>query len=836
MHDSRASTGRRPDRQRQPQREPPRHVRTADAGAGYRPTRPPDGGYGDESYRHDGYRHYDHRYAEQPAPLRGAIWWPVVAAIALVVAANIIAITGTRFEPVSSVIGFWFILLYPVYLLYTTSFWARRPAAERVGYSVAAVLLLLILIGLAFNTLLPPLGVKRPLGHLPVAVLGDTIILSLVMVRRRYRGSFSWPSTVRLRMPAEARLIGGSLLCVALAVMGANRLNNDAGPLVSMVALAGIAVMVVLLLRMCRQLREGVIAASLYFVSLALLLLTSLRGWYISGHDIQVEYRAFQLVVAHGHWDYSLFPNAYNGCLSITILPAEIANVTNIDTAYVFKAIFPIVFAIVPVLVYTISRRYWPRRISILAATYFISLPNYFTDMTYEDRQEIAFVFACAGILAITNVSWSQPQRRLALLLAAVGLELSHYSTTYMFLGAITGAWVFGSLLRLFRRRGSFGEAYSLATPWTDKARTVGLGTIAVMFSITFLWGGLVTQTSQGALRTVASSVSQLFTPRAGSTPEYDLFSRAAAPSPGALLAGYRHDALAENELSKPGTYISPAIARGYPTPLVAQPPLPLTRLGRLLGRVGPSAQTVNTVVRGSAAKDEQLFLAVGLAAIGLTARLRRRVPREFFCLCAGSAFMVGLFVIFPNLSTDYGLLRAFQETLIVVAPVLVEGSLAIFMPFGYKWSLKLTSVVAVVVLVSTTGLMTQLLGGYPAQLSLNNSGDYYDEYYIHPQEVAADTWLEGKPGVLPDGLQAAVPSVFAFSSPSGVSGDQVVTNIYPELIQQSGWVLLNYATVHHDRAMINVGNDAISYHYPMGFLQSNKNLVYNNGGAQIYR
>src|SRR5262249_20470191 len=150
-----------------------------------------------------------------------------------------------------------------------------------------------------------------------------------------------------------------------------------------------------------------------------------------------------------------------------------------------------------------------------------------------------------------------------------------------------------------------------------------------------------------------------------------DLFSRTAAPSPGALLAGYRHDALAVNQLSKPGTYISPAIAQGYPTPLAAEPILPLTRLGRLVGDAGTSAERVNTVVRGSAAKDEQLFLAVGLAAIGLSARLRRRVTQEYFCLCAGSAFMVGLFVIFPNLSTDYGLLRAFQETLIVVAPVL---------------------------------------------------------------------------------------------------------------------------------------------------------------------
>ncbi len=596
------------------------------------------------------------------------------------------------------------------------------------------------------------------------------------------------------------------------------------------------AVLLAMLLWKCKRARDGAIAASLYFVSLALLLLTSLRGWYISGHDIQLEYRVFQLVQAHGRWDFSLFANAYNGCLSITILPTEIADLTNIDNAYVFKVIFQIIFALVPVLVYTVARRFWSKPTSILAAVYFISLPNFFTDMTYENRQEIAFVFVCVGILSVTNASWRQPQRRVALLIAALGVELSHYSTTYLFVGAMASAWICGSVLRLFRGGAQSRGSRSLAQPWTGAARTVGIGTLAAIFSIVILWSGLVTHTADGAVKTVAASLSQLFKPGAGSTPEYDLFSRAQAPSESSVLATFRQNALSENQLSKPGTYISPQIAQGYTTPLAAEPIMPVTRPGRLASDVGFSAAALNAVVRGGAAKDEQLFLAVGLAAMILTARLRRRVTLEYFCLCVGSAFVVGLFTVFPNLSTDYGSLRAFQEALIVIAPVLVEGSLAFFRPFGDRWSLRLASGIAVLIFISTTGLMPQLLGGYAPQLSLNNSGDYYDQYYIHPQESAAVAWLAQKPGVLPDGLQAAQPTAFAFTSPSDVTGDQVVSGIYPLLIQSSSWVVLNYAVVHDDRAIVDVGNDAISYKYPMGILQTNKNLVYNNGGSEIYR
>ena len=62
---------------------------------------------------------------------------------------------------------------------------------------------------------------------------------------------------------------------------------------------------------------------------------------------------------------------------------------------------------------------------------------------------------------------------------------------------------------------------------------------------------------------------------------------------------------------------------------------------------------------------------------------------------------------------------------------------------------------VALVFMVSTIGIMPQVLGGYDAQLNLNNSGVYYNVYYLHPQEVAAIDWLGGQPGTLPVGVQA---------------------------------------------------------------------------------
>jgi uncharacterized membrane protein len=198
---------------------------------------------------------------------------------------------------------------------------------------------------------------------------------------------------------------------------------------------------------------------------------------------------------------------------------------------------------------------------------------------------------------------------------------------------------------------------------------------------------------------------------------------------------------------------------------------------------------------------------------------------------------MVAIITILPNLSVDYGVLRAFQEALILIAPVLVAGSLVIFSPLGQVWAPRIAAAVCMCIFVSTTGLMPQILGGYPAQLSLNNSGTYYDDYYTHPQEVVAVGWLAGKPGVLPGGVLASFsPDRFAFTAPSTVTGSQYITDIYPTLVTKSSWVIIGYSTVHNGRATASDDGDLLTYRYPISFLWDNKNLVYNNGGAEIYK
>ena len=207
---------------------------------------------------------------------------------------------------------------------------------------------------------------------------------------------------------------------------------------------------------------------------------------------------------------------------------------------------------------------------------------------------------------------------------------------------------------------------------------------------------------------------------------------------------------LAQRAKADPGTFIPLSVVDPYQTPTVPQPNLPVTRAGHTFAHAGISPTTVNDVMRSLAAKGEQVFLLIGMLGLLLSKRRRGTVGREYYYLCAAAIAVLVAVTVLPDLSVEYGVLRVFQQALILVAPVIVVGSLTLFQPLGRWWRQALAGGLGLAFFASTTGLIPQALGGYPAQLNLNDSGQYYDLYYMTPQQQAAVNWLDGKPAQSP--------------------------------------------------------------------------------------
>jgi hypothetical protein len=76
----------------------------------------------------------------------------------------------------------------------------------------------------------------------------------------------------------------------------------------------------------------------------------------------------------------------------------------------------------------------------------------------------------------------------------------------------------------------------------------------------------------------------------------------------------------------------------------------------------------------------------------------------------------VALQVVLPVISVDYGVLRAFQQALIVFGPLVAVGSLVIFRFLPGGWDTRAAFAVAIVFFISLVGVLPQARGGYPPQ------------------------------------------------------------------------------------------------------------------------
>ena len=771
--------------------------------------------------------------------IAGRIFGAFVALI-LALVINYLVLKNLSLPVARPVLGFWFMVLLPAYLLYTSTAWRRCGPQERVGYSVCLVLLVLMASGLLINEVLPLAGVKRPLDPGPIIIVGDLINLSLYVYRTGHLDSTRPRINFAEFSKQEFRLLVAAALMVALAVFGANQLNNGASGTITLIALAIAALIGVFSVRWLRFTRESVMSAVIYLVSLGLLLSTSLRGWSVTGHDIQQEYLVFQLTEVHGHWSMAYFHDAYNACLSITILPTELGQIINVDNPYVYKLFFQLLFALCPVLAYAVARRYVNRGISTLAVAYFVGFPTFFTDMPFLNRQEIALLFVSIGLLAATNPVWSFRRRQVSLGIAGLGVEVSHYSSMYVFVGILVLALLLSYVGRYFIKplrgdprfdpaRRSGRRAKRVWVPTFKGSLSIGL--VIAFIGIVFAWGYLATSTTGAVLSTAERAITSR-------TISISAFGSGGG-SDASVVAAFRQDGLQVRVGAPTGTFLPWSAVSTAATPIVDQPLTPLTAVGRELNSIGLPVSTLNSLVRSLVAYSEELFLAIGLLRLFLAGRREGRlIGGQFFWLALGGTGMIVVITAVPSIAADYGVLRAFQQGLVFFAPVIVFGSMTVFAWIGEKRARVAACAVCLGFFLYTSTIIPQLLGNNLAELNLNNSGNYYNLYYTTPQDANAIAWLGAQPDVLSYPIQAS-PDARRWepTNPNSIVGERVIDE-YPTLVYQDGWVILGTIATQTGVSFSLEPNTGaiIGYKYPTELLHNYKNLVYTNGGATIYK
>lgn len=760
--------------------------------------------------------------------------------------------------------GLWLLLMAP------TLIW-RGVAAKAVSSGVGTLVLALglavitdLLVALGVNTLLPLVGVPKPLTTLALASgTALTLILLGALLPElpappergpRQRGPGRRALGKRPAVPhGLPTVLGFGAITLTLSVAGPIRLNNGLPGTVSTAAMAAVAGLLLVLLLRRREYSEAVVATGLYCAAASLLLLNSLRGWGISGHDIQREYEFFRLTYGGELWNVHAYPDAYNACLSITLLPVSLVRLTAIPDIYVFKVVLPLLFAFTPVLVHRSVRNVAPQLTALLSAVFFMAFPTFLSDMTFMGRQEIAFLLLGCTVTVLTDAGRPLRNRRLMFAALLAGIVLSHYSTTYMVVLTLGLAYGAELLWRCFerrpgrprgrrsgrradRRRNRHEYGRSFVTWWL----------VAVPAALALLWVGPVTHTGGQLQSTLSASVQELLhfgSAGSGSSDTSYSLVGGGSTSPAQRLAEYRTESVAKTAADRAaGDYLPLKTVEAYPTPVATQQDMGLTALGKWLGGLGVNVVSTNGLLRQGAAALLQVLLLLGVAVTLLNRRRSFRPRRDQITLTVAAVAVMGLLTVLPQLSVDYSVLRAFQQGLFFFAPFVAGGLLGLLRWTGRR-QVPLALGLMALLLLDLTGVVPKVLGGYPPQLQLSNAGQYYDIYYPHAEERTAATWLEQRISVDEEqnlGTQTGVPVVqaerFTFNRLQTLITGPVVGDIYPTALGSNNYVLLGSATVRKDQATMSYQGDLVTYSYPMGLLDNTKDEIYSSDGAEVYR
>lgn len=763
----------------------------------------------------------------------------------IALAANAAILFNINFFFVREILSCLFLLIIPGFLTLLSLKIKNENVWEFIIYTVGTSLALLLGIGLAINLLLPSFGIHNPLTSTPFLVAIDSFVLPVWIHLFLKRKHLQLPIHIgRMQSIGLSLPIGViSLLFPLLSGLGALNINNGQSNILTMTMLGSIGAYVLLLTFLRKKLDSFVFPLAIFMMSVSFLLMTSLRGWYITGHDIYLEYYVFQLTKLHNFWSMTYFQDPYMACLSITLLPTLLANVTTIPDAYIFKLIYQVIFSFSMVGVYLFLKKYTQPFIAFLAAFATISFPTFMTDMPMLNRQEIAFFFFVLLLHSLFNKNFSLKIRWILSIIFGFGLIMSHYATTYLSVSLFIVAALIHVVITLLKKNPLIKKktlmleekaGISESKPWFN------LGIALLLLLGTIVWYGTFTKTSVGlqkAFNNIVQAINGSTAHQSKSDGPANNLLNSKQPDKQALLNSYVDKQTAYvRKFNDESAFLSKDISSKFRISSIPEETMPVTPVGEILNSK-LNVFALNDSLKQIYAKTAQALIGIGLLSIFLYKKYMKKMDEEYVLLSFTFILLILFQLIFSSAAIDYGLLRLIQQGLFLLSLPLVIGLLSILAicnKFIKNINVYLSSIVLVFFFLYLSGFTSQIIGGYYPQLNLNNGGFYYDAYFLHTSELQSLEWIKKNRDLkskLP--IQAdwfAGKKIHTFADIYSIDG------IVPSEIRKNSYVYLDYSNVVNNQVIVYAGGIPIYYKTPSQLLNENKNLIYNNGRSKIYK
>lgn len=173
-----------------------------------------------------------------------------------------------------------------------------------------------------------------------------------------------------------------------------------------------------------------------FLLGLAFLYQSTLISNGLVGTDIHTEYYFYRMAL--DGWDTTI-PHAYNTAIGATVIAPFLTNCLGVPGLWIFKAVFPALFALVPAILYIIYRKEFGERVAFLGCVLFITVPTYLLEMIGLPRQMLGELMLALCMLLI--VVRPLRMRYLIPCLAAVSLlgYMFHYVMGFVIFLMVAG-------------------------------------------------------------------------------------------------------------------------------------------------------------------------------------------------------------------------------------------------------------------------------------------------------------------------------------------------------------------------------------------------------------
>lgn len=728
--------------------------------------------------------------------------------------------------PLQILTGFWICLIAPGFSIVSLFLKKRNSAAEFLLLSAGISISIIMITGLLLSISRPLSGLSMPLHKYPVL----TTLLTIPFVCHLLSAVLHRTEVYQVKLRSND-IFGCFLLLAlsALSVLGVLQLNILGSNMLSIFTLIAFPVSGVVLLIALRKGWVGdIFPVYFYTFGISLQWVLSLRSWHISGFDISTEYKVFLLTKSFGYWDINLFRNAYNACLSITILPTVLSNIIPITPEYMFKMIYPLLFSLVPVMIYVTWSKLLHPVAGYLSALFFMCFPWFVDPLTTILRQEIAFLFFSLMIFVLLDKDLPKKFRFGAFYLFTSSLVLSHYSTTYVSI-VIFGLTYLTSVGIFILKNLKYISRYLKKWPLPvlgNKGHDISLINIVFLVyfcSFTYLWNGAITKTSKNIQDLAEHTFESII------SPEKSVYSGMIDDVKGLFIKRQKVDPYAAFQAQKIKQF-----SDRFPLEAV-----PIQRA--TVEQRSPLSLPIRNIPIYRAAQKVFTFFTLFAAGLPFIAGLITIFGFKINALedqawlsnlWIGIYGVVAAIILVPYISIGYNFERIFMHGMLLTA---VSPALIVVLIHRFTKRLWIPTFLVVSCIFGfyafNFGLVWQVVGGKPV-MWLNNKGISYDLTYTHSGEVAAATFLKNKGSTENIHTSSKGRNILtAYANPKSISVDTLALLVIP-----GSYIFSHNVNVTQQMDYFSWAGTQTGFRYQTEDFNRRFNKVYANNSAVLYK